>query len=123
MCRLLLVDDDGQLLSFYRLVLEHAGHEVRTAETCQAAVQLLTESDPEVVIMDLRLPEIEDGLQLIRDLKQHQRPADLSPLKVIVSSGWTEDLMPTAEKEWVDCVLSKPVRMEVLLRSISELTQ
>jgi CheY-like chemotaxis protein len=121
MCRLLLVDDDGQLLEFYRLVLEHAGHQVRTAETCQAAVELVTESDPEVVIMDLRLPEIEDGLALIRTLKKHQRPLDRCPLKVIVSSGWTDDLLPTAEKDSVDRVLSKPVRMEVLLQSISDL--
>jgi CheY-like chemotaxis protein len=117
MCRLLLVDDDGQLLDFYRLVLEQAGHQVRTAETCPAAVELLTESGSELVVMDLRLPEIEDGLQLIRALRKHQ-----PPLKVIVISGWVEDLQPTAEKDWVDCVLSKPVRMEVLLQSISQLT-
>jgi CheY-like chemotaxis protein len=122
MCRLLLVDDDGQLLNFYRLVLEHAGHQVRTADNCQAAVELLTESDPEVVVMDLRLPKIEDGLGLIRALKAHQRPPRRCP-KVIVSSGWTEDLLPTAEKEWVDCLLSKPVRIEVLLQSISELAR
>ena len=123
MCRLLLVDDDGQLLDFYRLVLEHAGHEVRIAETCQAAVELLTASDPEVIIMDLRLPEIEDGLALIRTLKKHQYPPDRCPPKVIVNSGWTEDLLPTTEKDWVDRVLSKPVRMEVLLQSISELAR
>jgi DNA-binding response OmpR family regulator len=122
MCRLLVVDDDGQLLNFYRLVLERAGHQVRTADTCQAAVELLNESDPEVVVMDLRLPEIEDGLALIRALKAHQRPPDRCP-KVIVSSGWTEDLLPRVENEWVDCLLSKPVRMEVLLRSISELAR
>jgi DNA-binding response OmpR family regulator len=123
MCRLLLVDDDGQLLEFYRLVLEHAGHQVLIAETCQAAVELLIESDPEVVIMDLRLPKIEDGLALIRTLKKHQYPPDRRRPKVIVNSGWTEDLLPTAEKDWVDCVLSKPMRMEVLLRSISELAR
>jgi chemosensory pili system protein ChpA (sensor histidine kinase/response regulator) len=123
MCKLLLVDDDGQLLDFYRLVLEHAGHEVRTAETCQAAVDLLTESDPAVIIMDLRLPEIADGLALIRTLKKHQYPPDHCPPKVIVSSGWTDDLLPTAEKDWVDRVLPKPLRMEVLLQSISELSR
>ena len=41
MSRLLLVDDNTQLLDFYKLVLEQAGHQVRTAETCGRAVQLL----------------------------------------------------------------------------------
>jgi len=123
MSRLLLVDDDCQLLELYRVILGHAGHEVQTAETCGAAFRLLAATDPEVVIVDLRVPEMEDGLALIRALKNHQRPPGLPPLKVIVTSGWTEDLPAEVEREFVDRVLAKPVRMEVLLRSIAELAQ
>lgn len=121
MSRLLLVDDNTQLLEFIQLVLTEAGHQVSTADSCQAATQLLVEADPEIVIMDLRVPEMEDGLGLIRTLKNHQRPTGQRPLKVVVISGWTEDLLGAAENAWVDRVLPKPVRMAVLLRSISEL--
>lgn len=123
MPRLLLVDDDRQLLALYRLILEHAGHEVHTAETCQAALLLFTETDPDVVIADLHVPEMDDGLALIRLLKSYKRPRGHRPLKVIVTSGWTEDLPASVEKEAVDRVLAKPVRTEVLLRSIAELAQ
>lgn len=123
MARLLLVDDDRQLLGFLKLVLEHAGHQVAAAETCADAFLLLQETDPEVVIMDLRVPETEDGLALIRTLKNHKRPPGMPLLKVIVTSGWTEDLPPGAERDSVHRVLAKPVRMEVLLRSIAELAQ
>ncbi len=121
MSSLLLVDDNTQLLEFFKLVLTEAGHQVRTADNCPAAIHLLVEADPEIVIMDLHVPEMEDGLGLIRKLKNHQRPPGLRPLKVIVISGWTGDLLAAAENDWVDRVLPKPVRMEVLLRSISEL--
>src|ERR1700683_4795036 len=121
MSSLLLVDDNTQLLEFFKLVLTEAGHQVRTADSCPAAIRLLAEADPEIVIMDLRVPEMEDGLGLIRTLKNHHRPPGRRPLKVVVISGWTEDLLGAAEKDWVDRVLPKPVRMEVLLRSISEL--
>jgi CheY-like chemotaxis protein len=121
MCSLLLVDDNTQVLDFYRLVLEQAGHQVRTAETCSQAVALLTETDPEVVIMDLRVPELADGLGLIRTLKDRARPEGSNRAKVIVISGWIEDLSDTPERDSVDCVLSKPVRMEMLLRSIAQL--
>ncbi|SRR5579871_69061 len=121
MARLLLVDDDRQLLDLYRLILERAGHEVHTAETCSAARVRLQQSDPEVVVMDLRVPEMEDGLALIRTLRGHKRPAGMPPLRVIVASGWTEDLPPGLEREAIDRVLAKPVRMQVLLRSIAEL--
>jgi CheY-like chemotaxis protein len=121
MSSLLLVDDNTQILDFYRLVLEQAGHQVLTAETCDRAVALLAETDPEIVIMDLRVPDMADGLGLIRTLKDRVRPQGRTRAKVIVISGWTEDLFETPEKDSVDCVLSKPVRMEMLLRSIARL--
>ena len=121
MSSLLLVDDNTQLLDFYKLVLEQAGHQVLTAETCSQAVALLAETDPEIVILDLRVPEMADGLGLIRALKDRVRPPGRTRAKVIVISGWIEDLFETAEKDSVDCVLSKPVRMETLLRSIARL--
>ncbi|HXI43718.1 MAG TPA: response regulator [Bryobacteraceae bacterium] len=121
MCSLLLVDDNTQVLDFYKLVLEQAGHQVLTAETCNQAVALLAESNPEIVIMDLRVPEISDGLGLIRTLKDRALPEGGNRAKVIVISGWIEDLSDTPEKDFVDCLLPKPVRMELLLRSIARL--
>ncbi|HUJ23485.1 MAG TPA: response regulator [Bryobacteraceae bacterium] len=121
MARLLLVDDNAQLLGFYKLVLEEAGHEVRTAEMCTRAVELLEEMDPEIVIMDLRVPEVRDGLGLIRAVKDRPRPDGKPPAKVVVLSGWTGDLEAAAERDCVDRLLPKPMRIEVLLRSIAEL--
>lgn len=121
MCSLLLVDDDLHILELYRVVLERAGHCVHIAETCARAVALLKEIDPEIVIMDLRVPDLADGLGLIRTLKAHIRAPGKRKLKVVVTSGWTEDLDGTPERDSVDCVLPKPVRMELLLRSIAGL--
>jgi len=121
MCRLLLVDDNVQLLDFYGLVLEQAGHQVRVAETCRRAIALLEETDPDIVIMDLRVPEMEDGLGLIRSLQARKQAPGKPAVKIVVTSGWTADLAGKPEKDSVDCILPKPVRMEVLLESISRL--
>ncbi|MCU1274439.1 MAG: hypothetical protein JWO48_1870 [Bryobacterales bacterium] len=121
MSRLLLVDDNAQVLDFYKLVLEQAGHHVRTAVMCSEAVRLLDEVDPEIVIVDLCVPEMKDGLGLIRAVKDHARPDGRPPAKVIVVSGWTDDLRNEPESKRVDRVLTKPMRLEVLLRYISEL--
>jgi len=121
MCRLLLVDDNVQLLDFYGLVLEQAGHHVLVAETCRRAIALLEESDPEIVIMDLRVPALEDGLGLIRSVKAHKQAPGKPAVKIVVTSGWTADLAGKPERESVDCILPKPVRMEALLQSISRL--
>jgi len=102
-------------------VLEQAGHQVLTAETSGRAVKLLHPTDSEIVIMDLCLPELADGLGRIRRLKDRVRPEGRMRVKVIAISDWTEDLFETPEKDSVDCLLSKPVRMEMLLRSIARL--
>jgi len=120
MCSVLLVDDSAQVLALYRIILEQSGHQVRTATCRGEALAALAESTPEVVILDLHLPDLKDGLSLIRAV--HEDATDgKTRAKVIVISGWTGDLENTPEAHQVDRVLSKPVRVQVLLRSISEL--
>ena len=114
MCRLLLADDDAQQLAIRKLLLEAAGHEVAVAETAAEARRLLAELRPDVLVMDLCLPKLKDGLGLIRAAGE-QSPA----AKIIVLSGWTEELSDLPEEKLVACVLGKPVRNRRLLDAIS----
>ena len=113
MSRVLLVDDEALVLRFYGRLLEAGGHQVRTAATLSEALRMLDENAPEVLLMDLRMPSIEDGLRLIRAVP------DGAGVKVIVMSGWVEDLRDHPEQQRVDVLLPKPVRAEVLLRSVA----
>ena len=114
MCRLLLADDDIQQLGIRRLLLEAAGHEVAVAEDVPEACRLLEELRPDVLVMDLRLPKLKDGLSLIRSADGQRYAA-----KIIVLSGWTEALCDLPEEKLVCCILGKPIRNEHLLEAIS----
>jgi len=113
MCRLLVADDDVQQLGIRKLLLEAAGHEVSVAEDAPAARRLLAELHPDVLVMDLRLPKLRDGLSLIRCVGEQRLAA-----KIIVLSGWTEELCDLPEERLVCCVLGKPIRNELLLEAI-----
>ena len=113
MLRVLVVDDDAQHLGIRKLLLEAAGHEVAVAEDAPAARRLLAELHPDVMVMDLCLPKLKDGLSLIRWVDE-QRLA-----RVIVLSGWTEELCDLPEEKLVACVLGKPIRNEHLLEAIN----
>ena len=115
MARLLLVDDDPAQISVWTLLLEACGHEIESAETLPRAIDKLTVVEPDVLLMDLRLPELKDGLALIRKARE------TSQAKIVVLSGWPGDLAALPEKQLVDRVLSKPVRPNTLLRHITEL--
>jgi YesN/AraC family two-component response regulator len=95
--------------------LEAAGHEVAVAEDAREARRLLEELRPDILLMDLRLPKLRDGLGLIRCPKQIGVPA-----KIIVLSGWTEEFCDLPEERLVALVLGKPIRHEHLLEAIEQ---
>jgi CheY-like chemotaxis protein len=114
MYRLLIADDDALQLGIRKLLLEAAGHEVAIAQDEPQALRLLEELRPDVLVMDLRLPKLKDGLSLIRYVDQQRLAA-----KIIVLSGWTEELCDLPEEKLVCCVLGKPIRNDRLLEAIN----
>ena len=69
MAVVLVVDDDAAALDIRKLVLERHGHVVVIAKDVNVARAAFLEKTPEVVITDLRLPDSEDGLALIREFR------------------------------------------------------
>ena len=116
MARLLVVDDDSAQIKIWRLLLEASGHEVESAESLEAALAQLVAVAPDVLIMDLRLPELKEGLVLIRQAGERKAT------RILVMSGWPRDLETLPEGELVSRVLAKPVRPATLLRTIKEVT-
>src|SRR5580700_293956 len=66
--RILVVEDEPASLKLAHLVLSSDGHEVAQAEAVDKAIDEITRSEPEVILLDLELPNI-DGLTLARSLK------------------------------------------------------
>jgi CheY-like chemotaxis protein len=114
MYRLLIADDDVQQLGIRKLLLEAAGHQVTVAEDAPEARRLLQELRPDVLVMDLRLPKLKDGLSLIQCVQEHRLAA-----KIIVLSGWIEELCDLPEEKLVSRLLGKPIRNDHLLEAIN----
>lgn len=67
--RVLVCDDEPQILRALKVVLRDAGHEVVPAETGQQALDLASVHPPDAAIVDLVLPDI-DGVEVCRQLRQ-----------------------------------------------------
>jgi CheY-like chemotaxis protein len=107
----LIVDDDPSQLRLWSLILGAAGHEVRTAASRGEAQAELSGRAPDVLLMDLRMPRAEDGFALIR-------AAAGCAGKILVLSGWPEDLDGRPEAGQVARVLLKPIRTAELLAAV-----
>lgn len=108
------MEDDVQQLAIRKLLLEAAGYDVAAAEGAAEARRLLEELRPDLLLMDLRLPKLKDGLSLIHCVEQQKLPC-----KIIVLSGWFEDLCDLPEEKTVSRVLGKPIRNDYLLEAIN----
>jgi DNA-binding response OmpR family regulator len=115
MARVLLVDDDAAALDLRKLILEREGHQVSIASAPDSARVLFAETQPECVVLDLRLPEAKDGLALIREFR-----AAAPGVRIIVLAGWPLDIEGTPEAQMVNLVLAKPIRTATLVDALAE---
>lgn len=65
----LIIDDEKQIRRLLRIALEGAGYQVREAENGQAGLTALVHAKPDVVLLDLGLPDI-DGVKLLRRFRE-----------------------------------------------------
>ena len=92
MNKILVVEDEPDILEMVRYNLNQAGLDVETAEDAECALQSVQETLPDLIILDLMLPGI-DGLDMCRQIKQDARTRHI-PI-----------LMLTARKEEVDRIV------------------
>jgi two-component system, NtrC family, response regulator GlrR len=111
--RLLLVDDDASLLKLLAIRLEAEGFEVNTAESAEAALQVLRNSPAELVVTDLRM-EGASGLELFEQIR-HFYPG--LPVIIMSAQGTIPEAV-TATQMGVFEFLTKPVDKTQLLTTV-----
>lgn len=116
--KFLIVDDSESIALLEKMLLESAGH---TAEVRKSPVQALQDASaiaPDVVILDLMMPEM-DGFEVCRRLRE--KP-DFAKVKIIVvSSKAYEHDQRRARQLGADGYIVKPIRPETFLATVSSL--
>lgn len=110
--RVLIVDDDLDTATSLADVLALAGHHVRVAVTGAAGLEAATEFEPEVVILDLGMPEM-DGFDVARELRR--LPGGSTRLVVALSGYGQEDHRRRSREAGFDHHLTKPANLDRLL--------
>ena len=116
--RVLIIDDDRDTADFLKLLVEPRGDLARTASDAAQAREILRSWRPEVVLMDLMLPDA-DGIDLLRDFKE------ASPeTQVIMVTGYgSVPKAVEAMKAGAFSFIEKPVDADVLLVMLDKATE
>jgi DNA-binding response OmpR family regulator len=80
--KILIVDDDQNILRLYKEELEDEGYIIVTASNGQEAIEMFDKEDPDLVTLDILLPDI-DGIKLLRQMKE-KKPR----LPIIMSTAY-----------------------------------
>ena len=80
--KILIVDDDPNILRLYKEELEEEGYIIVTASNGQEAIEKFESEDPDLVTLDILLPDI-DGIKLLRQMKE-KKPR----LPIIMSTAY-----------------------------------
>lgn len=115
--RILIVDDDAQILKALRINLVARGYEVVLARTGPEALDLAAKSRPELVVLDLGLPGL-SGIQVIEGLR------GWTDLPILVVSGRSDSADKVdALDAGADDYVTKPFAIDELLARIRALTR
>ncbi|HWS31534.1 MAG TPA: response regulator [Actinoplanes sp.] len=113
MASIVVAEDDSDIASLLSTVLSNAGHTVLTAESGQAALDMISEAGPDLVILDHHMPGL-TGLDVAGRLRGAEATAGIPVIMLSAAA-------PAAARGLCDVTISKPVRPRQVLEAAEEL--
>jgi len=122
MAKILVVDDDPDFVEFTQIVLEREGHTIVSAAGGGEALDKIAEDTPDLIILDVIMDTVLDGLSVAQELGDHSEYRDI-PIIMITSIANTDyaELFPTDEYVHLDTFLTKPVAPDRLVKEVNRL--
>lgn len=117
---ILLVDDDLDMLTALRSALDDSGATIKTAVDGNQALEMASEFDPDIIVLDAMLPK-RSGFLVLEKLKGPGRKRGQRPFVIMITGNAGKRHQTWAESLGVDDYINKPFRMERLVESIEKL--
>jgi adenylate cyclase len=121
MAKILVVDDDPDFVSLTRRILQQKGYEVVAAASGQQALAMMRKEKPDLVLLDIMMSYILDGLDVSREIAQDPELKNIPVIMVTSLTGVKgSGMLPTDEFVPVDDWLTKPIDPQTLLDRVTD---
>jgi DNA-binding response OmpR family regulator len=118
--RILIVDDEPDVLRLVALRLKKSGYEVLTASDGKTGLDMINSEKPDLVLLDLRLPNM-DGIDVCKHAKSDEALKDI-PIILFTATADVE-VAETAKETGANDYIVKPFEPNELLEKISNIVQ
>ena len=118
MARVLVVDDEPDVLLLCRVNLQHAGHEVLEAADGEQAIEIAQRERPDAIVLDLMLPHV-GGYEVLAALRDQEDTRDI-PICVLTAKAQLEDKI-RCWQEGASDFMTKPFSPVALTETLDRL--
>ncbi|MDD5688301.1 MAG: response regulator [Elusimicrobia bacterium] len=112
---ILIVEDELHLRELVHDELVENNYNVLTAENGATALKIIEEKMPDLVILDMKLPDI-SGTEILAAIRQYN-----TQVPVIICTAIPQPKLKTYYDRWANVVISKPADLDLLLKTVKEL--
>ena len=113
--KILIVEDEESLLKLESILLTSKGYEVRGVPNGLAALEALKEEKPDLILLDIMLPEI-DGFEVCRRIRSDPSSKHI-PIIMLTAKKSRED-MTRGEQVGADWYITKPFKSAMVIETI-----
>ena len=126
MAKILLIDDDADMITACRMTLEHAGHEVFSANSPTQGLAMLQSCQPELIVLDVIMETQTDGIDFALKLRDQNPDSEYAAFKDIpilmltaIHGATPLQYEPDIEHLPVELFVDKPIDPDDLIKKVS----
>lgn len=130
MAKILIIDDDPDIVMTARMVLEDAGHKVMDAKNGKSGMEIIRKDRPDIIILDVMMDTATEGFQLALKLRNPDPESDYAefagiPILMLTAIHSTTPLRFEADIDYlpVELFVDKPIDPEDLIGKVEWLLE
>ena len=114
--KILILDDDKDILEILELILTESGYEIHCLSHGNRIFEEIKEFEPDLILMDVMLGDL-DGLSICKDIKEQPSTSNLPVILISATNNLNESInLPGAPNDY----LSKPFDIDIFLAMIGK---
>ena len=114
---ILHIEDDPEYIDSMRLIIEKAGYEFVGAKTVEQGIQLFKECQPDFIIVDMMMEEVDSGVNIVKELKL---AGNTAPIFMLSSVGDQLHATTSYTELGLSGVFQKPIVPDIIIRTIRD---